>query len=199
MNKLLLATLGVALVAAPSAIPSEDQVAGYVSITPERIWLLFVDSTRKPPAAPSLTDAEAVAMMKSHVAWTGGYSIGAQTPEGIKFTAHVDAASSQAITGTDRVYFMRVEGKRLTMKSPGPQRTQGVLHSRHRVVRGLNVAAKYLIVADDRAGDRSARSRWTQIKRVLNDESPCPCISIDTRVGASTQHARLRVDDDATI
>jgi len=32
---------------------------------------LFVDATRKAPAAATLTDAEAVAMMKSHVAWTG--------------------------------------------------------------------------------------------------------------------------------
>jgi hypothetical protein len=146
MNKMLLATV-VALFAVPSfaqhttsrdqlvgtwkvvilkatcegkvSYPLGDQVAGYVSITLDRIWLLFVDSTRKPPVAPSLTDAEAVAMMKSHVAWTGKYSTEGQTPEGIKLTAHVDTASSQAITGTERVYFMRVEGNRLTMKSPG--------------------------------------------------------------------------------
>jgi hypothetical protein len=99
--------------------PLGEQVAGYVSITPDRIWLLFVDSTRKPPAAPALTDAEAVAMMKSHVAWTGRYSIAGLTPEGIKLTAHVDAASSQALYGTDRVYFMRVDGNRLIMQSPG--------------------------------------------------------------------------------
>ena len=42
-----------------------------------------------------------------------------QTPEGIKLTTHVDTASSQAITGTDRVYFMRVDGNKLMMKSPG--------------------------------------------------------------------------------
>ena len=99
--------------------PLGDQVESYVSITPSRIWLLFVDSTRKPLAAPSLTDAEAVAMMKSHVAWTGGYSTVAQTSEGIKLSGHVDAASSQVLTGTDRVYFMRIEGDKLTMKSPG--------------------------------------------------------------------------------
>jgi len=144
---LLLATVAVALVAEPSfaqhrtskdqlvgtwkvvilkatsegkvSYPLGDQVAGYVSITSDRIWLLFVDSARKPPVAPSLTDAEAVAMMKSHVAWTGKYSTEGQTPEDIKLTAHVDTASSQAITGTERVYFMRVEGNRLTMKSPG--------------------------------------------------------------------------------
>jgi len=78
MNGLLLATFGVALVAAPSlaqqttkdqlvgtwkvvtlkatsegkvSYPRGDQVAGYVCITPERIWLLFVDSTRKTTAA----------------------------------------------------------------------------------------------------------------------------------------------------
>jgi len=99
--------------------PLGDQVAGYVTITPERIWLLFVDATRKSPAATALTDVEAVAMMKSQVAWTGKYSTSDQTPEGIKLTAHVDTASSQAITGNDRVYFMRVEGNRLIVKSPG--------------------------------------------------------------------------------
>jgi hypothetical protein len=34
-------------------------------------------------------------------------------------TVRVDAASSQAITGTDRVYFMRVDGNQLMVKSPG--------------------------------------------------------------------------------
>ena len=99
--------------------PLGEQVAGYVSITPDRIWLLLVDSTRKAPTAAALTDAESIAMMKSHVAWTGKYSTAGQTPEGIKLTAHVDAASSQAIAGTDRVYFMLVDGNKLMMKSPG--------------------------------------------------------------------------------
>ena len=99
--------------------PLGEHVAGYVTITPERIWLLFVDSTRKAPAAAALTDAEAVAMMKTQVAWTGNYTTDGQTSEGIKLTAHVDTASSQAITGSDRVYFMRVEGNKLMVKSPG--------------------------------------------------------------------------------
>jgi hypothetical protein len=137
MNRMLLATVVVALVAVPSfpqqtttndqlvgtwkvvilkatsegkvSYPLGDQVAGFVSITRDRIWLLFVDSTRKSPAAPALTDAEAVAMMKSHVAWTGKYSTEGKTAEGINLTALVDTASSQAITGTERVYFMRVQ------------------------------------------------------------------------------------------
>src|SRR3954447_22874664 len=94
MNKVLLATAAFALVAAavPSyaqqettkdqlvgswrvlslkattgdrvSYPLGEQVAGYVTITPTRFWLLFVDATRKAPAAPTLTDAEAVAMMR---------------------------------------------------------------------------------------------------------------------------------------
>jgi len=59
--------------------PLGEQVAGYVSFTPDRMWLLFVDAMRKAPAAAALTDAEAVAMMKSHVAWTGPYSTAEQT------------------------------------------------------------------------------------------------------------------------
>jgi Lipocalin-like domain len=99
--------------------PLGEHPAGYVSVTSTRIWLLFVDSTRKAPAAPALTDAEAIAAMKSHVAWTGKYVTTDQTPDGLKLTSHVDTASSEALNGTDRVYFMRVDGNKLMMKSPG--------------------------------------------------------------------------------
>jgi Lipocalin-like domain len=99
--------------------PLGEQVAGYVTITPSRIWLLFVDATRMAPAAAALTDAEAVAMMKTQVAWTGRYTTSEQSAKGIKLTAHVDAASSQAIFNTDRVYFIRVNGDRMIVKSPG--------------------------------------------------------------------------------
>jgi hypothetical protein len=98
--------------------PLGERPDGYVTITPERIWLLFVDSSRKAPAATALTDAEAVAMMKSQVAWTGKYKTD-QSADGLKITAHVDTASSQAITGNNRVYIMRVEGDKLIMKAPG--------------------------------------------------------------------------------
>jgi hypothetical protein len=99
--------------------PLGEQVAGYVTVTSTRFWLLFVDATRKAPAAPALTDAEAIAMMKTQVAWTGKYTTAEQTAEGIKLTAHVDAASSQAIFDTDRVYFIRVDGDKMKVKSPG--------------------------------------------------------------------------------
>ena len=99
--------------------PLGDKVGGFVTITPDRIWLLFVDATRKAPLSATLTDAEAVSMMKSHVAWTGRYSTAEQTPQGLRLTAHVDAASSQAIADAERVYFAHVMGDNLVMTSPG--------------------------------------------------------------------------------
>jgi hypothetical protein len=98
------------------AYPLGEQVAGYVTITPTRFWLLFVDATRKAPATPTLTDAESIAMMKTQVAWTGKYTTTEQTPEGIKLTARVDAASSQAIFDTDRVYSIQVNGNKMMVK-----------------------------------------------------------------------------------
>jgi hypothetical protein len=47
------------------------------------------------------------------------YTTAEQSVEGIKLTAHVDAASSQAIFDTDRVYLIRVTGNKMRVKSPG--------------------------------------------------------------------------------
>lgn len=99
--------------------PLGEQPSGYVTVTSTRMWLLFVDSTRAAPVSATLTDAEAIAAMRTSVAWTGGYTIESSGPNGLKATAHVDAASSPALTGTERIYFMTVEGNKLTMKSPG--------------------------------------------------------------------------------
>ena len=79
----------------------------------------MLDSSRKAPGSPTLTDPEAIAMMKSQVAWTGKYTVGEQTSDGIKIIAHVDTASSQAIVGNDRVYLVRGEGDKVTFRSPG--------------------------------------------------------------------------------
>lgn len=102
-----------------TSYPLGEKVAGYVTMTPTRMWLLFFDPARKPPAGPNLSEAEAAAMMKTQVAWTGKYSVGEQTPDGLKITAHVDATSNQAIAGMDRVYFVRVNSDKIVFKSPG--------------------------------------------------------------------------------
>jgi hypothetical protein len=107
------------LTAGLAKYPLGEQPGGYVTVTGNRMWLLFVDSRRPAPASAALTDAEAVAAMKTSVAWTGQYTIGEQSQDGLKATARVDTASSPALPGTDRVYFMKVEGNKLTMKSPG--------------------------------------------------------------------------------
>ena len=99
--------------------PLGEQPGGYVTVTATRMWLLFVDSKRPAPASAALTDAEAIAAMKTSVAWTGQYTIREESEDGLKATARVDTASSPALPGTDRVYFMKVQGNKLTMKSPG--------------------------------------------------------------------------------
>jgi len=92
-----------------------EHPGGYVGFSPTRFWV----STRKAPAAAALTDAEAVSLMKSHAAYTGKYDVDpAQTPDGTKITIHVDAASNQALTGTNRVLYTRVDGNKLTLTSP---------------------------------------------------------------------------------
>ena len=72
-----------------------------------------------PDCASSFAPASHLCLEEVPVAWTGKYSTAEQTSDRIKVTAHVDTASSQAITGNDRVYFMRVDGDKLTVKSPG--------------------------------------------------------------------------------
>jgi lipocalin-like protein len=99
--------------------PLGEHPGGYIEITPTRYWLMAIDPGRKAPAAATLTDAESISLMKSHVAYTGKYDVDpAQTPDGIKITIHVDAASNQALAGTDRVFYARLDGTKMTLKSP---------------------------------------------------------------------------------
>ena len=98
--------------------PLGEHPDGYIEITPTRYWVMLIDPTRKIPAAATLTDAESISLMKSHVAYTGKYDVDpAQTPDGIKVTVHVDAASNQALTGTNRVLYSRVDGNKMSVKS----------------------------------------------------------------------------------
>jgi hypothetical protein len=98
--------------------PLGEHPGGYVGFTGARFWVMLVDEARKAPAAVLPSDAEAVSLMRTHAAYTGKYDTDpAQTPAGIKVIIHVDAASNQAITGTDRSFFMRVEGNKLTIET----------------------------------------------------------------------------------
>jgi hypothetical protein len=99
--------------------PLGEQPAGYVTVTSTRMWLIFFDSRRPAAKSAALTDPEAIAAMKTSAAWTGQYTIGEHSSDGLKTTTRVDSASSPALPGTDRVFFMRVEGNKLRMTSPG--------------------------------------------------------------------------------
>ena len=80
---------------------------------------MAIDPTRKAPAATTPTDAESISLMKSHVAYTGKYDVdSAQTPDGTKITIHVDAASNQAFTGSNRIFYARIDGNKLRLKLP---------------------------------------------------------------------------------
>ena len=99
--------------------PLGEHPGGYIEITPTRYWVMLIDPARKIPAAATLTDPESISLMKSHVAYTGKYAVDpAQTPDGIKITISVEAASNQALTGANRVIYTRVDGNKLTVKSP---------------------------------------------------------------------------------
>jgi hypothetical protein len=57
--------------------------------------------------------------MRSSAAYTGRYEVDeTPTAAGVKVTIHVDAASNEAFVDTDRLFFMRVDGERLKLKSP---------------------------------------------------------------------------------
>ncbi len=99
--------------------PLGEHPGGYVGFSPTRFWVMLVDTTRKAPASASMTAVEAAAFMKSSAAYTGKYIADpTPTPDGVKLTIRVDAAANQALAGTDRVLFARVEGDKLTLKSP---------------------------------------------------------------------------------
>jgi hypothetical protein len=100
--------------------PLGQRPGGYLGFTRSRFWVMLVDTTRQAPAAASITEAEATSLMKSHAAYSAKYDVDpAQTPDGIKVSVYPDAASNQALTGTTRVFYMKVDGNKLTLKSPG--------------------------------------------------------------------------------
>jgi hypothetical protein len=102
-----------------TSYPLGEHPRGYIGFSLARFWVVLVDSTRKPPAAAAMSDIEAVSLMRSCAAYTGTYDADpVQTPDGIKITIHVDTASNEALAGTDRIFFMRVDRNTLTLKSP---------------------------------------------------------------------------------
>lgn len=78
-----------------------------------RMMVMIVDSTRKPPARPTATDAEALGLYRSMLAYAGTYRI-----QGNEIITHVALSWNQTLTGTDQKRFFKLEDNRLTISTP---------------------------------------------------------------------------------
>ena len=86
-----------------------------------RMSALVLAENRKAPAAAMPTEAEALSLFKSMVAYTGRYTV-----ESDRVIHHVEQSWNQAWTGTDVVRFYKFDGNRLTLTtSPAPNPRDG--------------------------------------------------------------------------
>jgi hypothetical protein len=94
--------------------PFGDNSAGVITYTPDgRMSLFIIDPKRKPPSGPKATDAEAVELYRTIIAYSGSYSI-----EGNKITHKIEVSWNQAWTGTNQQRFVEVSDNQLTIKTP---------------------------------------------------------------------------------
>jgi hypothetical protein len=85
---------------------------GFLTFTPDgRMMSMVVDSTRKPPAQPTATDAEAVDLFRTMLAYAGTYRV-----QGNEIIIHPELAWNQVLTETKR--FLKLDGDRLTLTTP---------------------------------------------------------------------------------
>ncbi|HKX07013.1 MAG TPA: lipocalin-like domain-containing protein [Stellaceae bacterium] len=88
-----------------------------------RMSALVLAESRKAPAAAMPTEAEALSLFKSMVAYAGRYTV-----QSDRVVHHVEQSWNQAWTGTDVVRFYKFEGSRLTLTTaPAPNPRDGKL------------------------------------------------------------------------
>ena len=86
-----------------------------------RMSALVLAENRKAPAAAMPTEAEALSLFKSMVAYAGRYTV-----EPDRVVHRVEQSWNQAWTGTDVVRFYKFEGNRLTLTTaPAPNPRDG--------------------------------------------------------------------------
>lgn len=86
-----------------------------------RMSALVLAENRKAPAAAIPTEAEALSLFKSMVAYAGRYTV-----ESDRVVHHVEQSWNQAWTGTDVVRFYKFDGYRLTLTTaPAPNPRDG--------------------------------------------------------------------------
>jgi len=89
--------------------------------TEGRMTALVLDQNRKAPGGAAPTEAEAVSLFRSMVAYAGRYTV-----EPDRVVHHVEQSWNQAWTGTDVVRFYRLEGPLLTLTTaPAPNPRDG--------------------------------------------------------------------------
>jgi hypothetical protein len=94
--------------------PFGDKPSGLISYTADgHMMVFFADTTRKAPAAPKATDAEASALYRTMVAYTGTYSV-----EADKVTHNIEIAWNQAWSGTKQQRSFELKGDALLIKTP---------------------------------------------------------------------------------
>jgi hypothetical protein len=90
--------------------PFGEHPKGYLIYTSEgRMMGLFVHEKRSPPRI----DEDRINLHKYMVAYSGRYTV-----EGEKVVHHVDISWDERLTGTDQIRFIKLEGDKLTIKTP---------------------------------------------------------------------------------
>lgn len=99
-----------------------ERPSGTLIYTAEgRMTALVLDQNRKAPGGAAPTEAEAVSLFRSMVAYAGRYTV-----EPDRVIHHVEQSWNQAWTGTDVVRFYELEGNRLTLTTaPAPNPRDG--------------------------------------------------------------------------
>ena len=93
--------------------PFGDNPGGLISYTPDGyIIVIIADPTRKPPAEPKATDAEAAQLYRTMNSYAGRYKT-----DGDKLIVNPEIASSPAVVGTELTYVFEVKGDRYQLKT----------------------------------------------------------------------------------
>jgi hypothetical protein len=94
--------------------PFGENPTGLITYTPDgRMSLFIIDLKRKPLSSPKPSDAEAVELYRTMIAYSGAYSL-----EGNKVTQRIEVSWNQAWTGTNQQRFFEVKDDMLTIKTP---------------------------------------------------------------------------------
>ena len=90
-----------------------ENPSGFITFTANGRWMLLItDSTRKPPAALTATDAEAAQLWRTMGAGAGKYKT-----DGDRMTGSIEVAANPALNGTEFSGSFGVKDDRLQYKS----------------------------------------------------------------------------------